>query len=413
MNSLQPYTHFRLSRREFANKDYLVKAGMDEERRRIFKYFFDDYIKFHAANRYNSSRILIYRAHPTGMGDRFRSLVFAYWAAVVSHRVLLVDWRVPFPLETLVRTKNCATDFFYRNETDHITNAESAKISEIILTNKTDKERMPALLESKVRSIVMYMHGTPENSVMAHLAGRTLPFKVEKLSGLPNLKQDSEFQRTLLHHVLQLNPALRKDYWKACEGLGLRCGLRPKHSISKGQRIRQRLNRVDTTRPYIAVHARVGSGIGEGHLRRFTYVSRNLLIPARCLASRAVRLAFLAGSPSLPIFLATDTPRFRDLFKSVVYDMSNGRVKVIHGNWDVKHTEKIRQRRGTPSTADKVHSNEWNVMRASYIDLLILGHAEHVISIFSAFPRLAQALGDTHSLTELQPWICSEEEAWL
>lgn len=416
-NAVSPYSVFRPSDREVATSNYLKTKSFNDEKRRLFKYFFHDYIKFHAANRQNASRLFIYRPPPTGMGDRFRTFVFAYWAAVISRRVFLIDWQAPFPLENFFQTANRTTDFFFRNETDYPrsmpatnSNRSGTKPAFVLLRkSKVDHARFASVLESDIHSVAMLMHGPVLHPPMALFAQRNLPFEVFNFRKLPELHVDSNFRRALMHHVLHLSEGMRADHWRTCRKLNLRCAPRLAEDFDVTDQGWRGNIRNSDGRPYIAVHARVGIGIGEGNITRFSPLSRNLLLTAFCLASRAVRLALFSGNPALPIFLATDTPKFRPLFQEVAHRLSGGRVTVIHGGWDVAHTDRLRdQHKDLGQIFDKQQdSYEWEVVYASYMDLIMLGHAEHIISIFSTFPRLGQALGDSYSLTELGHEICT------
>ena len=119
----------------------------------------------------------------------------------------------------------------------------------------------------------------------------------------------------------------------------------------------------------------------------------------------------MSGNPALPVYLATDTPDFRRIFEKAVKMGSHGRVEVLAGDWAVVHTTRMLPRHGHPSTP-KLRSHFSHVMWGTYIDLVMLGHAEHIVALYSSFSRFALALGNAETLIELQNDICVEEERW-
>lgn len=46
------------------------------------------------------------------------------------------------------------------------------------------------------------------------------------------------------------------------------------------------------------------------------------------------------------------------------------------------------------------------------MDLIMLGHVEHIIDIYSSFPRLEFSLEDAEKLTELRNEIFFKVELW-
>ena len=70
------------------------------------RFFVDDYILFHKQNRNSKAPRLIFRPVGTGIGDRMGVLLSVYWLAVLSRRVLLIDWHEPFPLSDFLEEAN-------------------------------------------------------------------------------------------------------------------------------------------------------------------------------------------------------------------------------------------------------------------------------------------------------------------
>lgn len=506
-NALSPYTSIRFSDREMLHSqsyisdlnsdlDYVFKlfatnyessssSSNDDfqqyfENRHqlinIFQHFFVDYIKFHSVQRHNKScKLLIFRPHPTGIGDRFRPFIFSFFLSVLSKRLFLIDWQAPFPLSTFLTTNsNLNTSFFYHDymqlhydshlrnwdgttstsDTDKGTTTTSTayngKESELIISNIDKVERIffTKHLDSNVKFLILCMHNPPTDNCISDYASNKIPFTLKTPSKLPSITRNSDFQRYFFHHLFQINDEIRRDYLQKCKQLRLRCSpsllLRtssprvqrkqhprqtpststdtPSTTTNEKQSVGEEEgnsggSEVNQQQPYIGVHARLGVGLGEGKLNRFYPLAKNIVIPARCLASRAIKLSLLSSksASTLPIFLATDTPEFRELFTDIVHEMSDGRIAVMSGDWHVGHTDRLYgQHRQKGFVFDKsLFHDEWNIVWGTYMDLILLGHSDHIVSIYSTFPVIAHAIGDAMSLTQLKPDICTVQESWM
>lgn len=411
-NSLKPFTLFRTGSRDLSMvMDKSVGRRPMNNEFRLLKYFVRDYIAFHAANRKNASRILLFRPYPSGMGDQFRALVFAYWTAVLSRRVLLIDWQEPFSVENLFETANESTDMFFRKEIDIDPLAASSHA--MLNSSEQSHSTLAEIVESNIHTVVHSPWLVAPTITLTRLASRNFPHR-STVSEIRMLLVSVNFQRSVAHLVLRLSPSIRDFHFLNCRSMRLKCG-----KSSSLSRIAHSFNAPQdfVARPYISVHARLGLGVGESG-ERFIKVSKNVLVPARCLASRAVRLALLAGTPALPIFLATDTPAFREIFQNVVTEMSSGRVAVLNGNWSVAHSNKVahdllRSQMKKNKLIGLSRSKAWESVWGSYMDLVMLGHGEHVVALYSSFVRFAMAIGDAETLTELRNEICTNDEHWI
>lgn len=424
--ALRPYTNMKRTNPQLAGDMYLKNSEMSDEELCLLKHFIDDYIAFHISQRNNGSRYLIFRPTLAGIGDRMGCLLYAYWLAVVSRRVFLVDWVDPFPLSHLITNARSSLNLFVDDREDahlylrtrFVRNSERVKYLNGTMDEHDWDEQV---LLSHVPAVV-----SVQNRMARTLSNDLLEYnKPENISNkdMQDFRASLHLHRAVLHHVFRLNDTLRSDYERVSGAMGLRY---PRHEgksewmgtkgwpLSVGRRTLDSEGRTVSTetglmmsnRSYIAVHARLGKGVGE-ESERFAGIIENMAKAAKCLAARAISVSLICGERPQPIFLATDTLEFRDNFKATVADLSHGRVEVVTGNWNVVHSTRMR---GTGQAVSDEPMER--VMWGSYIDLLMLGHAQHSIALYSSFPRLALVLGDGETLTEMRNEVCLDRDGW-
>lgn len=398
--SVGPYSSVLLSNRKLASRNY--SSNLREKDAVILKFFITDYIAFHKANRKHGRRLVFTQAGG-GLGDRFQGMFYAYWVAVMTRRIFLVDWNQPFPLDDFLQGAENGLDLFYDREKDRIPllrHQNGTKVPDMsFVTGKTTVQKeFEAIIQSRTHTVRM------ESSRLWNRFTKRF-YEDHKAAGI-SARQLMEafgsinFKRMFLHHVFRIKDSVRVRHEEMSRSMGIR---------AYGEWKKKRRGR-----PYIAVHARLGKGVGEIS-QRFEDIMEELKTPAMCLATRAILLSLNSGSPPLPVFLATDTNEFREVFSESVRRMSHNRVRVASGDWNAVHTKDVvvslqhllesrnnTQREGIESARTAL----WE----SYADLLMLGQAEHIVALYSSFPRLAFALGDAESLTELRNELCLEEQ---
>lgn len=516
--SIKPYTKLHKGHREMASPDYLSTPTLSKHQKQILKYFFEDYLHFHAAHRRNATtRALVFRPSPSGMGDLFSFLSYAYWCSVVSGRLILIDWAHPFPITDLLQNaRNSSTDVFYHNneraplskrrpkdakdaEDDEFNDydddpmfdpVEIKKRSEVPggFNNQShayindivgdDVDVVEAILFSNVTTVFMQTKRFLRSQNLIRMVKRHLPIEFTTRQVMEVVRQLNlvDFRRALLHQVVELSAPMQRDHLAICRRMRLSCGTSTDDSAtddiynsidtdnnnnnsekdsptkmltyfgrlfnntdhlwwrtghSGWDEIREdSTTTLENERRYIGVHARLGVGVGEMGHHRFRDLSRDMGKAARCLARRAVKLSQLGYRPELwdrmraagkgtgaerkkqttiPIFLATDSPTFRPVFADTVRRLSKGTMRVIHGHWNVVHSNHVPWGNALSGNEDdelqKANNGFWGLS----MDLIMLGHAEHVISMYSTFPRFAVAIGEASTLIELRPERCSGE----
>ncbi|KAI0564559.1 hypothetical protein FGB62_25g029 [Gracilaria domingensis] len=416
LSAVRPYTALREVDTELAGPNYLEAPRLRESDVAVLRVLVENYIHFHKRNRHNASRILIFRPRRTGLGDRLSVLAFTFWAASVSERLFLVDWQYPFPLRQLFQNTNPDVDMFFNQRLDDpnretTSGNSSSKVAYLQAGEKGLKE-YESILFSNVRTVIVEMLYTPKLS-KAFIAKR---FPAEVLPSYVNsVPSTVSFFRIVFHNILKLSDEMLQYQKQMSKKMKIRPTYLTHPRTSWLRRIKKRSHRLvekfdENARPYIAVHARVGSGVGEfKEIGRFKNIGRDMKTGAMCLAARAVRLAHMSGHPPLPIYLATDTPSFRDVFREVVGNFSHGRVEVVGGDWNVVHINAFTLPNNTRGAQTP---KQQKALRDVYADFVMLGHAEHIVALYSSFPRLAQGVGTARTLTELRNDVCFKIDKW-
>lgn len=374
---------------------------------RVIGYLITRYMAFHKAQRFNNSaRKLIYigQGNHQGFGDRFRGILNAYELAVFSQRVLLISWREPFPLKA-VFVSAPGVELMY----------DPVDPGPLPITRSVRKElrrrgvEPPKKKEGELPSCGAHL---------PHLCTRDHPGML--LSDMKDVVIRSEatanvhfLLKALRKHpapeLTQLTDALAE--WQSVRGshrlrisiytLMFRALLRPSPDlISRLSHMPRALREMvpPRLRPpgdpgknspgYIAVHARLGYGIGEGmtYSGRFNLTQKgaSLRLVAACLAKAASEAADDADLPEPQTFyLATDTKAFSKVFRKEIRRWSRGAVlremggRVVHSNMMREGSRENRR-----------------MFVETGVELFFLAGGERLVSLPSGFSNLAKYLGD-------------------
>lgn len=121
-NTLRPYTSLATIDPKLSTTDYFNSSQVTKNESKTLRHFIDDYMVYHSANRWNGSKYLIFQPWGSGgLGDRTNHLLSAYWLAVISKRIFLVDWEVPFSASIFLANANpkgLKVEMFYDHEID-------------------------------------------------------------------------------------------------------------------------------------------------------------------------------------------------------------------------------------------------------------------------------------------------------
>lgn len=333
----------------------LRRIDANGDQRRLAALFTERYLPWHRRHRYNrATRRLIFQLrgpHP-GLGDRLTGMISALGYAVVTRRLLLVDWVEPFSLEEVLSTRISS---IYVTKNDFVFTPPSTWFC----PNGT---YITSMLQSKAHTI-FYNATSPMKAV-------GLLRLIRKYGRADDIAYVQNVNDTALGmgsdgsvFGLMLNGMLRpsRDF---ADFLGTQAG-----TLLQGN--------------FVAVHARLGKGVLEGG-KRFVNVDSNCV--ARMLAETGIRIAKEEKVPNAALFLATDTPTFRPLFDRVGARM--GAKKIFKALWDTKHVARM----------EKNNEQDRKLFWLSMVDLILISRASAVVGMGSRFANVGAFVGgmDAH-----------------
>lgn len=339
-------------------------------------FWIEDYLKWHSLHRYDgTARTLVYKVQNTGFGDIFRGLLTSYYIAVLSKRVLLVEYPPHEHLRELLELPNEIDFFFGESDAEREKKGEIKIINDKRLTRKGTPKTLLSFLKAartKVRTLKIIHAKTSQLTALIaewHSLYNDSHHSPSQCSHLQAL----ELQRILLHEVFQPSRQLRKKKMQFLRRVDLKPG------------------------KYVSVHARIGAGVREEQFSRFRSVVANVEHVARCLARVALEQFQEDERDAKDIFLATDTIQFRSIFREAVFNRSRY-VRVVVPDWN--HTGHIthisRRKRGRVE----------NILN-TFTELLVLGNAKRVVHLYSGFPILAFKMGNADSSTRVDADGCA------
>lgn len=417
-DSLRPFSFVTYASKDLIQDYYLNSSGLDIGYSKALHFLVRDYLQFHKQSRNNVTRILVFRPGTSDLRESLVYLAFAFWAASVSRRLLLVDWGEPFPLEKfLVNAESDANLFFQapfddpRNET---TSGMASKSVAFVNGSDISLFAYEPALSSSLKVVVMQTDNTPSR-FSEYFVSKYAPKDVQT-SYVDKLRHNAVFYRVLFHHAFRLSAEAQTHQRLMNEQMRLRPVYSRRPPLTEaGFLEKQSIDSFDSydewNRPYIGVHADVA--LREKTLSSIASKEAKLRMMRRtaaCLASRAVRLSFISGIPALPVYLSTDSSTFRALFGKDVKRFSKGRVSVIKLEREVNQavTRKFLSAIGgeTRNRDLAQNHNTW----ANLMDLVTLGHAEHIIALEDPLARLAMGLGTAETLIEVREEVCQRVE---
>lgn len=375
------------------------------------RFWLSDYAAWHTRHRRIDCRRLIFRTPGAGIGDRFRGLVNVYLMAVVTQRMFLIDWRKPFPIQESFSTSHLSK-FVYDPDTGV---SESRKLITV-----TNLKNSLSLLYSDADIIISSSERPPKfisqlrntSEEYYHYCSKLIPREGERGNYIDQCNSQREAMATLKVRELHLYRLILRNAFPVNSVLKqLHVGANHRFNICSHRDCKNRrkptvwslAQRRNPSKPYVAVHARLGTGLSEGSLKRFVGFAHHTEMIASCLAKTSLRRAAQKGLGESPhVYLATDTPDFRSVFVAAVRNLSANAV-VLFDNDAPMHISRMR--------GSDVGSKKRPYLQ-SLVELLVLGHGEDLVSLKSGFPELAFMLGETpERYSFYKPEKCIERPA--
>lgn len=310
------------------------------------------YIKFHHAKRSQKHR-LIFRVetlHP-GLGDRLSSLITAVYLAMFTDRVLLIDWLMPYDIFELFNPNLIPNLKFLQSDhrkgreyiCDHI--CSRIKRNPLSLAMNRDIEE---LVFTRLRGGTV----VDVKDIVTHSGLRFSKAVLQDVTKLPH--DDTKLFSAFFHILFKPAPQLEQLFQE---------------------------KRAELKQPYISVHARLGSGVGEVGARFASPAAYTSL--ARCFAFHAVSVAEKRGVNVF--YLATDTIEFRSLFKMEVKKIkANSRV-ITFDEVDPVHTQRCSR-----NCQEARKRCLWTIL-----EFLVLAGGKAIVASKSSFSRGASWWGNT------------------
>ncbi len=335
-------------------------------------FWYEQHLRWHDANRLNrSSRRLVFRTIGAGLGDHVKALVWAYGYAVLTRRLLIIDWPLPYPIETVLSTR-ARNRFIYRSKLDSAGVGPGYGLEFNFKYRKGLTPRMLRLLNGDAHTVFLRIGpAQPPDTVMKELRGSRWGNRK-----LPRFSWDA--RRAVTKTLLEPGGELLKYLIDARHRLAL-CA---NHESCTRETVAGRWLRAivygGSTMPrrqYFAVHARLGLGTGESHITRFASSRGHEEHIAACFA-RAVK-SYAGPSKDPVVFVASDTASWRPLFK-----------RILHLYLPDARVEHLEQRpehfRSIPTGSKRGRAT----FLALHAEMLLIGDAKRTIAFSSGFPAV-------------------------
>lgn len=367
-------TLLSLTLADYVTPSFAVNATTAAERARrlsIFKKVFtSDYLRFHKMYRHTAPR-LVYRLclRQPGLGDRLTGFLHAYVSAVLTGRIFLIDWRYPFDIAGLLLS-NSGARFYYEESDDRMEKQKKTLhcLTKCVPGNLTQygdsftvvqNRTQPMLVRDIVRIARNHLHFAP--------AARFLKGFGENSFDDEGMPSEGEVFGEIFRAVLRTSPQMNRFMIEHAGEL--------------------------MERRFIAVHARLGTGVREGGPRFEGKVSWNEL--AECLGRKALAMSTrLHGDGTL--FLATDSPGFRHVFRRVVGKLGGKERNVLFGTWGTKHVGRMRAG----------NERDLKLFKMALMDCLLLGRGIGMVSTRSRFATMGAYFGGIKEREEVEPGKC-------
>lgn len=268
----------------------------EEKLRKFLDYFVTEYLQWHKITRLaidkqpkraNRVRLLVFQGmeENVGFGDRIRSIIHTYLAAVASKRLFLIDLRHPFPWEEILINPK-GYNFTFDSSIFTWKNTEISIVSDRKDLTNIDRYIQPSrvILQKSYPTLMV-------PRVLKNISGK------EKNEIFRKLKDENLTDFVpLTEHVV---PFILKALFRPSKKL--------KTSILSSAPFKRKT--------FFSVHARLGIGVGED-AGRFSLEENNLTLDtySTCLGKLA---AYQAKTKNISkFFIATDTEEAKTYLRS-------------------------------------------------------------------------------------------------
>lgn len=347
------------------------------------KFWVTDHLAWHDANRPKiNTRRVIFRTIGAGLGDHIKALVWVYGYAVLTRRLLIIDWSNPYPLESVL-SDSSVERFIYRPVLD------SSGLSEGYGANYRFQYRrgIPSyMLQLLARNDV--------HTVILQCGPAQTPYSVkEELVGSPSRFDIPQQEKTI---IPQFSWVARRT--------AARILLEPSAEIQRRVSAFKSLHGICTYNEtgclngesYYSVHARLGIGTSETHFSRFKGMLGNEKYIARCFVAHLKENNVPADAV---VFVASDTAEWKSIFINVMQKYMPG-VRVIYYDVIPGHFRDINKRTFEGK----------NRFLDQHTEMIIIGNAVRTFALRSGFPEVGFLRGYGRHYTRIELSSCGKYE---
>lgn len=344
-----------------ANSSMIIsRESSQDEKARELEFWVHRYLRWHKTNRHNASRVVVFSPAYSGFGDNVRGMVNMWGYAVATNRVLLIRFRSPYPLGTLV-SHSTNREFIYDEKEDRKFGplAEGKKqLGKRIEENSVSLLRGPA-------PVTAFRVTNSENP-------RDFALRTSSVSYPEKIPLFSDVVKSAITKIL----------------------LAPSDELLQLKNSFLKRNGFIDNKPYLAFHARLGRGVGERYKMRFHDLKLDFI--SDCAADKLWQIAktYEIESQDLRVFLATDTPDFRNIFKKAMLKRAPN-SRVIYMNNRVTHFL-------------KTHGHQAHV--EMHLENILLGDAREIVAFWSGFSLVARWRGQATKLHPMYYHSCPHRD---
>lgn len=353
--------------------------NFNEKLYKLIKIFVFDYGKWHQEemkkiylnnSKAKEASLLLYRGDENyGLGDVIRGLIHSYLIAVVTNRLFFHDIRYKFNINEIWKSQKYLN--FSLEDSMFISNHIDAEVYKFKpgFRNLSEYESYPRIIIDTDMPLLR------PRSIFSSLAKNKhliIQQKMKRENLLKYYPKTEELVPFVLNSIFHLSPDFREHM----------------KTIAPFQ-----------AKTYIAVHARLGEGVGEENLDRFK-ISRNELSVKSigiCIGELGADLA--AEEKTRNIFVATDTPKARKWIQKGIQRKNLGAI-VRYIDEDVIHIAKLGQK-GNENSDDLVYS--------TFVDNALLSNSKAILYIKSGFSDIAIWTGIIQKRIEIDLTKCQEK----
>lgn len=396
----------------YINKSRLTNAASLRGKTEIVKssnlenskfFWCKDYKKFHMKMAWKKeTRKIIYNPGYGGLGDQFSGLLTYYMLAVVYQRAFFIQWTANVSLSDLFEGKvaEMFTNNLSRTESDEFLRFDSYKQSmDNLLEMLSSKENIFIVGNTAPSKRIRFWISAAErhfsscsvlsNQIRKKFYSNQCTNNVMRISHLH--RTDSVVQRSILQTVFPLSQKIIRLAEENRRVIFKKSSEIMKNSSKSFQK--------SENMTYVGVHARLGKGVNESSVSRFSGLYQNMEHVARCLAyfsiSRATALKE-KGYHIRNIYLATDTIEFRNVFSETVREISPEFVVT----WSMRkplHVAKYNNYVANLTSPTEVY-------KETLSEVLLLGGGLDIICIKSGFCNLSYQYSKKSTVFALRDW---------